>query len=238
MRLIDLTGKTFGKLTVTGRDYETQQRKKDREVWWHCTCECGNVDYSARGHDLRDGKILSCGCLRKENTRNIKFKDITGQRFGKLIVLGPSPKKGDCSYWTCQCDCGSPAIEVAVRHLNSGATTSCGCNKSKGELRIIQILNELEIDYIQQKEFEDLVNINALKFDFYLPQYNIAIEYNGIQHYEAIDYFGGEKRLQSQQECDKIKVDWCNSHGIKLLVIPYTDYSKLSIEYLENLINI
>ena len=74
-KLIDLTGKRFGRFIVLGRDLETQRIKKDKEAFWFCQCDCGNK-FSARGHDIRDKKILSCGCLKKENTQKINAKNL------------------------------------------------------------------------------------------------------------------------------------------------------------------
>lgn len=61
------------------------------------------------------------------------------------------------------------------------------------------------------------------KFDFYLPNKNICIEYNGIQHYESVIRFGGEKIFRIQQIKDKIKSDFCNTNDIKLEIIKYSD---------------
>lgn len=166
-------------------------------MWWHCICDCGNTEYSARGHDLRDGRIVSCGCKKKENVASINFKDLTGQRFGKLTVLRLSPiRRGGHCYWVCQCDCGSPLIEVGGTHLTRGDTCSCGCMISNGERKLIEILNALNIEYATQKSFDDCTYKKILKFDFYLPLYNMVIEYNGIQHYKPVKHFGGEERFK------------------------------------------
>ena len=54
-------------------------------------------------------------------------KDLTGQRFGNLTVVGKAPTRGRASYWYCQCDCGSPVKEVKGDHLKGGKIISCGC---------------------------------------------------------------------------------------------------------------
>ena len=80
-----------------------------------------------------------------------------------------------------------------------------------------------KINYIFQKKFEDCRNINVLSFDFYLQDLNICIEYNGRQHYESVEYFGGIKNLEKQRIRDNIKMDYCISNKIKLLVIKYDE---------------
>lgn len=68
----DLTGKTFGRLTVTGRSYT-----KNNRSYWHCRCSCGN-ELDIRGHDLTTGNTTSCGCRAKEIRQEIdKHKEAT-----------------------------------------------------------------------------------------------------------------------------------------------------------------
>lgn len=59
-----------------------------------------------------------------------------------------------------------------------------------------------------------------LPFDFYLPDYNILIEYDGEQHYK-VSFGQNEEKLLKQQEYDKIKTEWCKQNNIKLVRIPY-----------------
>lgn len=91
------------------------------------------------------------------------------------------------------------------------------CAKSLMENRVKQLLDECQINYEQQKTFNWLKNIGKLKIDFYLPDYNIALECQGLQHYKPIEMFGGEERLKIIQERDRIKKDLCEKHGIKIL---------------------
>jgi hypothetical protein len=66
MRLKDLTGQKFGRLTVK---YRGENDNSNKAQWW-CECECGNPDLIlARGSDMLSEKVLSCGCLQKENAR-------------------------------------------------------------------------------------------------------------------------------------------------------------------------
>ena len=66
------------------------------------------------------------------------------------------------------------------------------CNNSKAEEKISSILKDNNIKFIDQYKFEDCKNIFSLPFDFYLPDYNIAIEADGFQHIEPIEVFGGK----------------------------------------------
>jgi len=97
------------------------------------------------------------------------------------------------------------------------------CNESKGEKRISKLLKENSIKFKRQKKFKDCRNIMELPFDFYLPDYNVCIEYDGIQHFKPIDYFGGEKALELTQINDRIKSNYCSNNDIKLLRIAYNE---------------
>lgn len=99
---------------------------------------------------------------------------------------------------------------------------------SKGELKISEILSKENIKYEFQKTFKDLnskYSKGHLRFDFYLPDYNTCIEYNGRQHYQVVDYFGGEKGFALQNERYLNKVDYCKNRQIKLIEIPYWDFN-------------
>jgi hypothetical protein len=63
-----------------------------------------------------------------------------------------------------------------------------------------------------------------LRFDFFIPTQNIAIEYQGKQHYEPIEIFGGEQAFKLQQKKDDIKRKYCSKSQINLLEIPYWEF--------------
>ena len=89
-------------------------------------------------------------------------------------------------FWKCKCECGNTTI-VQGTSLRNNHTKSCGCLSSKGEYSIIQFLQKNNIEFETQKTFNDcrFPDTKALaKFDFYLPQYNICIEFDGIQHFK------------------------------------------------------
>lgn len=98
------------------------------------------------------------------------------------------------------------------------------CNQSKGERKISTWLYQNSISYKYQHIFEHCKDKKPLPFDFYLPYYNIVIEFDGEQHFRSIDFFGGEEKFQLQQKHDKIKDEFCKNNGITLLRIPYFDY--------------
>lgn len=95
------------------------------------------------------------------------------------------------------------------------------CNNSKGETQVCLWLDNHHIIYESQKKFKDCCDIKPLPFDFYLPNHNIAIEYDGEQHYRPVKYFGGNNAFNRTIKHDRIKNEYCKNNGISLLRIPY-----------------
>lgn len=96
--------------------------------------------------------------------------------------------------------------------------------KSRGEQKIRDFLDVHQIHYIPQKTFAPL-NKSKYRFDFYLPDFNLAIEYQGEQHYKETSFFRDD--LMAIQKRDNIKRNYCKVNGIELLEIKYTDLKKI-----------
>lgn len=217
----NLIGKKFGLLTVLE---PTKQRTKDRNIVWKCKCECENIFYIDT-HSLTRGNTKSCGCITNA-------KDISNQRFGKLIALKPTKnKKRDCIVWECLCDCGNICY-INTANLTSGNTQSCGCMNSKGEALITKILLNENIFFETQKSFDDcrFENNYLARFDFYVNN-SYLIEYDGIQHFEYAEngWNTKEKYLKTKSN-DKYKNKWCQDNNIPLIRIPYTKLDSLCVK--------
>lgn len=123
-RALDLTGKTFDRLTVLSR---AQRKDGDRVIRWNCRCRCGAL-HVASTSALREGVTRSCGCLAIEVRRRsgrAHLQDLTGRTFSELTVLDRAPNRGHYSAWRCRCSCGRTAT-VQSRNLVNGNTKSCG----------------------------------------------------------------------------------------------------------------
>jgi hypothetical protein len=97
------------------------------------------------------------------------------------------------------------------------------CNISNGELIINKLLKVLGIKYEYQKTFDDLRDDKLLSYDFFIPDQNILIEYQGIQHYQPVDHFGGDTKFEIQQKHDKMKAEYAKDNGYNLIAVPYTE---------------
>ena len=110
-------------------------------------------------------------------------------------------------------------------HMYGGDCPSC--NESKGEKSIRIFLEKNNIHYINEYKFDDCKNKLSLPFDFYLPKYNTLIEFDGIQHFEPLEFFGGEKSLEKRKYNDNLKDEYCIMNDISLIRISYKDINNI-----------
>lgn len=240
---IDLTNKVFDRLKVLKQADNIQTPNGRSHVAWLCECKCG-TQIVVRGDNLRNGHTTSCGCKNREiiaTAGKNRLNNLKGKTFGRLIVKKDSGKRDKSGgvLWECECSCGNITY-VSTSNLTrpTGATISCGCAKSKGEEKIIFLLIQLQIPFITQKRFENCIfpdTNRQLVFDFYLPEYNILIEYDGEQHFHKVrnDRYGYENLIAR----DNYKNQWCKDNNIPLIRIPYTDYDNLNEEYMRAIIH-
>lgn len=111
----DLAGQTFNHLTALFR-----VKPRSSGTWWLFQCECGN-QIVCRNNAVTGGGTISCGCYKYK----VNLKDITRQRYGKLVVLERGFDENGVPKWKCQCDCGKITY-VSTGGLDRG-TSSCGC---------------------------------------------------------------------------------------------------------------
>ena len=211
-----------------------QAPHKNGRVAWNCICECGNKTI-VLGTALRDGSILSCGCL----AHDAQFIDMTGWKMwehgvpsSQFEVIRPVGKAKDGNtIWECKCSCGK-IHNVNGSDLRRGQVRSCGCLYSAGEKRIGELLREANIKYKEQKTFPDclLETGNKAKFDFYIED-KYLIEYDGQQHFKCENWgWNTKEQFENTQLRDKIKNQWCIDNNIPLIRIPYTRLNNLCLE--------
>jgi very-short-patch-repair endonuclease len=95
------------------------------------------------------------------------------------------------------------------------------CNESKGEKLVAEWLAVNNINFEREVCIRDFNKYK--RFDFYLPELRMYIEYDGIQHFECLSYFGGKKSYEKRIKIDKLRVDYCKNSGIRLHIITYLD---------------
>lgn len=231
-KIIDLTNKQYGYLTVLK---QLNERGADRSVMWECKCKCGKI-IKVNGSNLRSGHTKSCGCLKGVTSKNKKLliKDITNQSFGLLTALEPTEERTNSGsvIWKCRCRCGNFKY-VSEHCLTQKLTQSCGCLTSKGESKIIQILQNNNINFIQQKKFKNCISSLTgcqYRFDFWVED-KYLIEFDGEQHFSYKENgWNTKQQFEQTQKNDKEKNQWCKDNNIPLIRIPYTHYDNLCLE--------
>lgn len=124
-KLINLTDRTFGMLTVVKR---VDDVKKGRPMWL-CDCECGNTAIISSTALLKANGTQSCGCLRHKSPPTLI--DLTGQTFDLLTVISKdTPTTDGKARWICECECGN-IVSVSSDSLRNRKTKSCGCLKKE-----------------------------------------------------------------------------------------------------------
>ncbi len=183
-------------------------------------CKNGHRYYQDRRNLLKDKKCQRCYLDNKCITKEIFLKksvDVHGEEYEYNL----NDYKSLHSKIEMKCKKGHIFNQKASNHLQGKGCPIC--KESLGERIIKKYLENFNIKYNRQKEFEDCKNINNLKFDFYLPDINSIIEYDGIQHFEPVKIFGGVKKFEILKKCDEIKNNYCKYKGIKLLRINYKE---------------
>lgn len=227
-KLINEVGNKYGFLTVIERT-----RDKNNKTTWLCKCECGNFA-TFRGSDLRNKKIVSCGCKKK------KYIDESNNKYGLLTVIKRVGVNSSGVLWECLCECGN-LIVTNGRSLRNGDTKSCGCIKSQGEYLISKYLNFKNINFKKEYSFDDLINIktnNKLRFDFavFIKEKIILIEFDGIQHFRNNNW--SHISLEEIKKRDEMKDNYCKEKNIPLIRISYKEIEKIEKILEENLNNI
>ncbi len=180
----DLTGRRFGRLTVLERAPNTGSR-----TCWLCRCDCGRQT-TVNAHDLKAGRILSCGCMQHQSGR--WYTDLAGQRFGRLVALTPTRErdaKGSI-IWQCQCDCGNH-VHASSDALLHGSIKSCGCLKRELELDLCNQLHRVDGTCVEHLEKRKHRSDNTSGFRGVYPtasgKYRVCIGFKG-KHYTVGTY--------------------------------------------------
>ena len=202
-------------ITSSGVKVISFAESRNGEAIWNCECPiCHNV-WQVRGSHLNEPKPVSMckKCSSLKNLKTIKvpyFKDLTGQRFGKLVALEKIERKGKTYFWKCQCDCGN-ICEKEAQYLLNGDTKSCGCLRSIGENLIASLLIKNNISFEQEK-----ILLKRYRFDFYVNN-SYIIKYDGIQHFEQRE---NRESLNDIHKRDLEKNHFCFDNNIPLIRIP------------------
>lgn len=188
--------------------------KKDSEVY--CTI-CGTHYIKKSGSFTDKRKISICKNCFPTHTNTLK-EDFMPPNDYELV----EPYKGMHNKIKVRHSCGF-IWEITPNNLKLGkGCPKCNKKVSKGERKIEEWLIENNINFVKQKKV--IIDNHNLFMDFFLPDLDLYIEYNGEQHYESIEFFGGEEKFKKQVKLDKLKKDFFLN---KLIIISYKDFQEI-----------
>ena len=216
----------------------TEYKNNRTKVLAKCK-KCG-FENMVRPVNIVSGKGCK-SCAMKKFTTSRKFsidifkervKELTGETYTVIGEYKNADTKIDIKHNTC----GNIYSVTPNKFYHSGRRCPVCNNRSNPEREISGILTANNILFKEQYIIDDCKNINHLRFDFALDinKTLIIIEYNGIQHYIASDFFGGEDSLKETQKRDDIKKEYCNRKNINLHYIDYTQNIKEEVNKIIN----
>lgn len=201
------------------------------------TCDVHKHTWFSIAKDLMNGH--GCPLCGRESSNNkqrsslnefiVKANEIHNNKYDYSKVLYVNSK----TKVEIICPIHGSFMQSPGNHINQKQ----GCPKchecySKGELSIKNYLDSCKVVYVQQYPINYKGNQSGItKIDFYLPNHNIFIEYNGMQHYIPVDYFGGELKFQKQIHRDNFLRNYCKDNNIKLIEIRYDENVSNKLKY-------
>ena len=172
---------------------------------------------------LKSQKCPYCETHSKKYTKEV-FQELLNMKFGnEYTIIGEYEGTLTPTLFRHN-DCGFIFKSKPNLIITKSPCPKCKRFNSKGEIAIKKLLEQNNINYEQQKRYNEL---NGLSFDFYIPSRNLLIEFQGEQHYHPIAHFGGEEKFIKQKKNDEIKREFCKNNQIELLEIKYTDIDRI-----------
>lgn len=197
-----------------------------------CQCKvCQHTWNPLPGNLLQGKKCPRCKAIKNGNSRRKDFKsfiELANELHYNKYDYSKSIYINNFTQIAIICPIHGEFLQIPYVHLRG-----CGCpkcNQSKGEILVENLLKKYGIYY--ESQFEVNLGTRKAYIDFFLPEHNIFIEYNGLQHYIPVKHFGGEIRFQEQLSRDNLLREYCSSNSINLIEIKYGS----SEECIENIL--
>lgn len=185
---------------------------------------CGHTWDTTAGNVLEGHGCPKCSHAKQGRDKRLTQDEFNSRLNDNITVL--TPYSGQDARYQVQCNTCGRIYETSGASLLLG----CGCElcrKSRGEVLIKQYLDKNGYENIPQYHFDDCKYKNTLSFDFYLPNDKICIEFDGLQHYKPIEFFGGIDSFIDEFNRDRVKDRYCLEHNIKLIRIHYSHIDEI-----------
>lgn len=223
--------KKYGdKFTIIGEYVKAREKIK-------VICNFCNKEFAVTPDNLLRGKgCPNCSNLITYEEYEVRLKEMYGNDwtlYGEWLgTTKPTLFKHKCG----------EIRKIAPYALTQMRRKCLKCEKyfSGLHLSVRKILSDMEIDFKEEFKFEDCKYKNLLPFDFYIEKYNLCIEVDGKQHFEAVSWFGGEEVFKEIKKRDIIKNEYCAEKNINLLRLKYNEKNKFESnikEYINNILH-
>lgn len=207
-----------------------------------CRCRIHGYEWEPKPHNLKTRR--GCSECRKDaiSVKNMR----SHEDFVKEIeIIHPniqilSRYKGRKKKIHCKCNIDGYEWFGIPDSLLSENAKCPKCVSSFPENKLADIFAKNKIQAIRQHSFKDCVYKRKLRFDFYLPELNVCVEYDGEQHYRPVPFWGSENKkanneFEKNKTRDEIKNKYCKEKNIPLIRIPYWEKDNLECFLFENL---
>lgn len=194
--------------------------------------KCGAIYVTTYHHKIIENTGCdSCGGIRKFSEEELinRVNSIDGYKFVKMISYNGSISEIKIRH----VECGNEFNVIFKRFYNDGKRCNV-CNElngfaSIGEREVGKFLDSINQKYIRQKTYDGIIGVNGglLSYDFYLPDKNILIEYQGEQHEAPVAIFGGHDKFKVQIKHDELKREYAKENNINLIEIWYKDFKNI-----------
>lgn len=209
--------------------YIGREAKKQRTyIIFKCPRHIDKGEQKMAWYHFKDCAIGCAYCCGKKKTTE-DFRKEMYDKNPDVVIVGEY--KSARTKIDCECAvCGNKFRMIPNALLYGQGCPECRKRFSKGERRVQEYLELNNIEYHHNHVFPDCKNKKPLLFDFFLPQYNVAIEYDGIQHFENVNFYGvAISNVDDTVARDKIKDAYCQTHDIAMIRIPYYSYNDINV---------
>lgn len=212
-----------GQLVVTDA---SNYKNSNFKITYKCEV-CGYIGKANAGNLMRGAGCPNCANKSRNKDRTLTINEIKRRTIKMTnhtyVCLGGKYQNSNTLIWFKHLECGAK-FKTSWSKFSRGAVKCPHCRGSRGEQLVKGYLDQYQINYKFGYVIPDLMDKKRLHFDFWLPQYNVAIEYDGVQHYRVTQFKysdNQESNFAVTKKHDKMKDQYCKDKGINLIRIPY-----------------
>lgn len=195
------------------------------------TCGCGEMGHKRISDFMKSPQCIKCGNSERVEISRYKLDEVVEMFAERGCKFSDESYTNSKTLLNYICSCGNPS-RITLEALIMGRKCS-NCRESKGEMAIREFLQKFGLKFYREHKFSDCRNTHPLPFDFLIQMNSslpLIVEYDGIQHFQEIEFFGGEVGYKNTMKNDNIKSNYCINNDIPLIRIPYWELD--NIEYI------